>query len=58
MPKPADAPQHVQVEYVPLLPPPWNAQSKLSVDVRPGKNTLHFHGKKGEEPSVEIGTGK
>lgn len=47
-----------QGEYVPLLPAPWNAQSKLSVNVRPGKNTFDFHGKKGEEPSVEIGTEK
>ena len=49
---------HARVEYVPLLPSSWNAQSRLSVDVRPGKNTFHFHGKKGEQPSVEIGTGK
>jgi hypothetical protein len=44
------------VDYVPLLPPSWNVQSKLSVNVGPGKNTFHFRGKKGEEPTVERGT--
>jgi hypothetical protein len=43
---------NTRVDYVPLLPPPWHTQSKLTVDVKPGKNTFHFHGKKGEEPSV------
>lgn len=45
-----------QVVSIPLLPPEWNVQSKLSVDVKPGKNVFHFHGKKGEMPNVEIGT--
>jgi len=45
-----------RVEYVPLLLPPWNTQSKLSVNVRPGKNTFHFFGNKGEEPGVKIST--
>lgn len=44
-----------QVQFVPLLPPQWNSQSKLSIKVKPGKNTFDFRGKKGESPSVEIG---
>jgi hypothetical protein len=42
------------VDFVPLLPPTWNAQSKLSVDVKPGRNVFHFRGKKSELPSVEV----
>lgn len=41
--------------YIPLLAAPWNTQSKLSVDVKPGDNTFRFHGKNAEEPAVEIG---
>jgi hypothetical protein len=43
------------LDFTPLLPPAWNAQSKLSVEVKAGKNTFYFHGNKGEQPSVEIG---
>ena len=46
--------QHTRVEYVPLLPPSWNTQSELSVDVRPGSNTFHFRGDRGEAPRVEV----
>jgi hypothetical protein len=47
---------HSQVDVVPLLPAPWNAQSKLSVDVKPGKNVFHFRGKKTGEPTAETKT--
>jgi hypothetical protein len=50
--KKADNP-NAQEEFIPLLPAPWNTQSQLTVDVKPGKNTFHFRGKKGGEPSVE-----
>lgn len=46
---------HEYAMYVPLLAAPWNTLSKLSVDVKPGKNTFLFHGKNAEEPTVEIG---
>lgn len=46
-------PQHSPVEYRPLLPPSWNAQSQLSVEVRDGANTFNFSGEKGELPRVE-----
>ena len=41
---------------VPLLPPTWNVQSKLTVDVKPGKNVFHFRGNKGEAPRAEPGS--
>jgi len=46
--------QHTPFQHVPLLPPSWNTQSQLSVDVRAGSNTFHFSGNKGEEPRVEV----
>lgn len=45
--------QHAPVEYRPLLPPSWNTQSQLSVDVRDGTSTFNFSGKRGEQPRVE-----
>lgn len=45
--------QHTPFQHVPLLPPSWNTQSQLSVDVQPGRNTFHFSGKKGEEPCMD-----
>lgn len=45
--------QHTPFNYVPLLPPVWNVQSQLSVEVRQGKNTFNFVGNRGEQPRVE-----
>ena len=45
--------QHTPFEYVSLLPPVWNVQSELSVEVRDGRNTFNFSGKKGEQPRVD-----
>jgi hypothetical protein len=44
---------NAQDEFIPLLPSPWNTQSRLTVNVKPGKNTFLFRGEKGGEPSVE-----
>jgi hypothetical protein len=41
---------------VPLLPPMWNVQSKLTVELKLGKNVFHFRGNKGEAPRVEPGS--
>lgn len=40
-------------EYSPLLPPAWNTQSTLTVDVAPGENTVNFRGEKDGEPTVQ-----
>ncbi|MDZ7616155.1 MAG: hypothetical protein U1E05_04075 [Patescibacteria group bacterium] len=45
--------QHAPVEYRPLLPPSWNTQSQLSVEVRDGRNSFNFSGTKGEQPRVD-----
>ncbi|NLF68927.1 MAG: hypothetical protein GX575_07710 [Candidatus Anammoximicrobium sp.] len=39
--------------FVPLLPPPWNEQSQLTVEIKPGATTHHFRGAKGQAPKVE-----
>jgi hypothetical protein len=44
-----------QVDFVPLLPPTWNVQSKLLVEVKPGRNVFHFRGNRAESPNVESG---
>jgi hypothetical protein len=44
---------NVRVDFIPLLPPSWNAQSQLTVEVKAGKNTFNFQGNKGQEPRVE-----
>lgn len=49
----AEDDQHAPVHYRPLLPPSWNTQSQLSVEVRDGGNTFNFSGKKGEQPQVD-----
>lgn len=41
------------VRYCPLLPPSWNTESKLSVQVRAGRNRFHFRGNANETPTVE-----
>lgn len=46
---------HDTQAYVPLLPPEWNEKSKLTVEVRVGKNTLTFRGEKDQAPTVETG---
>ncbi|MDY0165347.1 MAG: hypothetical protein RBS80_02325 [Thermoguttaceae bacterium] len=48
-----EADQHSPVYYRPLLPPSWNVQSELSVEVRAGRNTFNFVGTQGEAPRVE-----
>lgn len=42
-----------QVQFVQLLPESWNVQSRLSVNVKPGKNEFRFCGTKSEKPAVE-----
>lgn len=48
-------PEAKDTKFVPLLPQQWNVNSKLSVEVKPGKNTFHFRGDKSGEPRVETG---
>ncbi len=48
-----EADQHTPFEHVPLLPPEWNTESQLSVEVRQGRNTFNFSGNRGERPRVE-----
>lgn len=45
--------QHTPFKHVSLLPPVWNTESQLSVEVRQGRNTFHFSGNRGEPPRVE-----
>lgn len=40
---------------IPLLPPAWNVQSQLTVELQPGDNTVHFRGSRTEPPTVEKG---
>ena len=47
---------HAQVQFVPLLPEAWNVQSKLTVELKPGRNDVHFRGKRGEAPQAEVGS--
>ena len=55
-PNPNVGPHDPVPPTVPLLPPPWNVQSRLMVELKSGTNLLHFRGKQGQMPQAEIGT--
>ncbi len=40
--------------FVSLLGPGWNVQSRMTVDLKPGKNAVTFRGKKDEQPTAEV----
>lgn len=44
---------HEKVEYNPLLPHSWNVNSELDVELKEGKNTVHFRGDE-SGPNVEV----
>lgn len=53
---PPEDPHAPAPDFVPLLPQPWNSQSKLVIKVEPGENQFNFRGDKAGEPSVEAAT--
>ncbi len=53
-PKPNRNPFEPSPPTVPLLPPTWNKQSKLSVELKAGKNIVNFSGEKMGMPLVEV----
>jgi hypothetical protein len=56
-PMPANAgPNDYVPPAVPLLPPAWHVQSKLTVELKSGNNVFNFSGNKGEAPRVEPGS--
>ncbi len=42
------------VTFVSLLGPGWHVQSRMTVDLKPGKNVVDFRGKNDEQPKAEV----